>query len=165
MPDLTALLRTFDDPILKQVCEPIAPADAGPVVAALRGAMDELANAAVGLAAPQIGFAVRVIAVRQAKHLPVTIMLNPEITKFSSHLGSQNEGCLSYPKAEGWSGVAQVVRFKHITVKWTSPEGGEYKRKFVGYEARIIQHELDHLNGICLVGEAWRAARKETSLA
>lgn len=103
----------------------------------------------VGLAAPQIGVALRVLVYgfehsprypTQAS-VPVTVMVNPEIISKSEHLTSMYEGCLSLPNVRGL-----VPRHEWIEVRAYDQQGNSIQRKIEGFEARIIQHELDHLD-------------------
>lgn len=155
-PKVTAcMIRSFDDPILKQVC---VPGRGMGVVANLRSAMRQLKGKAVGLAAPQIGHAVRIIIIQPNRFSLPLVMINPEIIEHSPQREFGREGCLSYPGI-----FCQVERNFSVRVKWRQIVGGvsgleEVERLFTGFEARVIQHEIDHLDGICRVGDAWRAS-------
>ena len=103
----------------------------------------------VGLAAPQIGQSIRLF-VAELKPNPKEgergfkiALCNPEIVKTSDELVSDYEGCLSIP---GW--IAEVPRHSSVTVKGQTPEGKEVRIKADDYYARVLQHEIDHLNGI-----------------
>ncbi len=130
----------------------------------------------VGLAAPQIGVSLRIFLVRPVKNGPITVLINPEIIKFSQRKVSPNtkrgvyEGCLSIPHH-----YAPITRSASVTVKYqtlnNSPlsfpsleteglislregSGGELLEKtqvFSGFAAHVIQHEMDHLNGILFI--------------
>ena len=103
----------------------------------------------VGLAAPQVGVMRRLIAIHIAKDydddLPdgVTLTLvNPELVRFGGEqLG--DEGCLSIP---GW--VGEVKRYDRVTVRAQDLDGKEIRIKARNYLARVLQHEIDHLDGI-----------------
>lgn len=97
----------------------------------------------VGLAAPQIGKSVRIIAVG-SENDPI-IMVNPEITFTSKERTVANEGCLSLPGEEYKIERAKKIRFKYYTV-----DGKKIKAKAKGLFARVVQHEIDHLNGILI---------------
>jgi len=102
---------------------------------------------AVGLAAPQIGYQFRVIIVdvsakkkiKQHGHL---VLINPEITHWEG-MAKGREGCLSVPDYTG-----NVIRAKNIKLAAMSQDGEKLSFEMEGYEARAIQHELDHLDGI-----------------
>ncbi len=105
-----------------------------------------------GLAAPQIGILKRVCVVKKffpdpnnaENELESTfILINPEIITHSEALSLYWEGCLSIPDTYG-----QVERFKRIRVKALDVNGNEFIMKADDFFARVIQHEVDHLNGV-----------------
>ena len=98
----------------------------------------------IGLAAPQIGVAKRVIAV-EMKDGPY-ILINPKITKYSLEKEKAEEGCLSVPKRYG-----DVERSECIEYQGLLPNGNEVSEKAEGLFARVIQHEIDHLDGILFI--------------
>ncbi len=99
----------------------------------------------VGLAAPQIGESVRVlVAEYEDQHVA---FINPEIIKRSEEEILGTEGCLSIP---GYVGD-DVSRAASVTVKGRDPRGKEIRVKAEGWFARILQHEIDHLDGILYI--------------
>lgn len=98
----------------------------------------------VGLAAPQIGKNIRLIAIN-TKDGPI-IMANPKIIKKSLIKEWGQEGCLSIPGVFG-----QVKRHKKIECEYSDEAGEEKKIKAEGLMARVIQHEIDHLDGILFI--------------
>ncbi len=96
----------------------------------------------VGLAAPQVGKNIRVI-VALFNNKTIVPMVNPEITARSDELCIGEEGCLSLPGQWG-----NVRRFTEITVKYKTAKSDERTMKLADFNARIVQHEIDHLNGI-----------------
>ena len=109
-----------------------------------------LSQNGVGLAAPQVGVNLRVIVIQlmSAGKLvgPVQEMINPVITKSSADYVGYEEGCLSIP-GEYYS----IERPRTIDVKFQTLNG-RYKRWYLrGLEARVVQHEIDHLNGVLMV--------------
>lgn len=143
---MTYRLRTHHDPILRQRCEPVPPdADLG-FVQAMRELCQE--HHGIGLAAPQIGVALRVVLV---KHL---VMVNPVITWFGPVKRTEHEGCLSYPGVR-----TPVERSVRVKVTFENLRRERVERAFALLEARIVQHEVDHLDGVCRVRDAWRARR------
>lgn len=97
----------------------------------------------VGLAAPQIGVLKRVIVVLM--NTGFKVMINPVIFwKDIKSKYSTIEGCLSI------DGEHETKRFRKIKVKYTNEYGKDTIQEFVGYQAQIIQHEIDHLNGILI---------------
>jgi peptide deformylase len=94
-----------------------------------------------GLAAPQIGVPLRAIVTHiEGKTRAV---INPEIVEESEDEIEAEEGCLSIP---GWYGP--VLRKRAVTVRGLGPNGKSVKIKAEDFEARVFQHEIDHLNGI-----------------
>lgn len=93
----------------------------------------------VGMAANMIGEQKAIIAIVEGNR--ITAMLNPEVVKKSPKTYKTVEGCLSIP------GEREVERHDWIEVKYRDMDWHKEKRKFTGFEAEIIQHELDHLEG------------------
>lgn len=105
----------------------------------------------VGLAAPQIGESVRVLVAEYTdesrnEHHKVALV-NPEIVKASDEEEMGTEGCLSIP---GYVGD-NVPRALAVSVKARDPKGKEIRVKAEGWWARILQHEIDHLNGVLYI--------------
>lgn len=104
----------------------------------------------VGLAAPQVGVNKRLIVYNPTgdskRWLDETVLVNPKIVEFSDATDEETEGCLSFP---GMSG--DVIRSKWIKVEAFTPRGKRIKKKLKGWEARIFQHEYDHLDGIVYI--------------
>lgn len=110
----------------------------------------------VGLAAPQIGLPLRIIYTTQRKQTPkwlkyITdqIMINPEILMDSRTRNTDVEGCLSLPRLE-WD----VKRFDRIRVQFQDVYGKSIIKTYKWFDARIIQHEIDHLDGILFIDKA-----------
>lgn len=101
----------------------------------------------IGLAAPQVGKNIRIIAV-DTKNGPIC-MINPEITKKSIRKEWDEEGCLSVPGVYG-----KVKRHKKITCRFINKEGNLEKINANGLFARVIQHEVDHLDGVLFTDKA-----------
>lgn len=96
-----------------------------------------------GLAAPQIGYQQRVIVVRLTEgFIP---MINPKYIEKSGKYQNGKEGCLSRPPTI--KNQVNVKRYYRIKIKYTGPQGYEVIKKFRSFEARVIQHEIDHLDG------------------
>lgn len=111
----------------------------------------------VGLAAPQIGKGISMIATTQRKKMPSeknpekdflweTLLINPKILNISEEKQVSEEACLSLPKERGY-----VERAKRIEVEYLDLDGKIKQQKFSGFNACIIQHEIDHLNGILFI--------------
>jgi peptide deformylase len=101
----------------------------------------------LGLAAPQVGQSLRLCLVRLNKKM-VPIM-NPVIFWWSEEIEVAEEGCLSLPNV--WMNVPRPVS---IAVRYMDAKGEEQERKLSGLEARIVQHEADHLNGVLITDYA-----------
>lgn len=100
-----------------------------------------LANNGVGLAGNQIGLLKRIIVILVNGNPKV--MINPEIILMSDNKVTEDEGCLSFPDT-----FLPIERFESIRIKYRSLSGHPMLETYNGLEARIIQHELDHLEGI-----------------
>ena len=137
------------DPRLKVKCRPVAKVDAK--VARLMDDMLETMYAApgIGLAAPQVGVAQRVIVLDVAREdeKPAPLrMANPELVWVSDEDATYNEGCLSLPEH-----YADVVRPKAIRVRYLNHQNEIRELEAEGLLATCIQHEMDHLDGILFV--------------
>ena len=137
------------DPRLKVKCKPVAKVDAK--VARLMDYMLETMYAApgIGLAAPQVGVAQRVIVLDVAREdeKPAPLrMANPELIWVSDEDTTYNEGCLSLPEH-----YADVVRPKAIRVRYLDHQNEIRELEAEGLLATCIQHEMDHLDGILFV--------------
>jgi len=105
----------------------------------------------VGLAAPQIGVLKRVVVFGVDKcerypdvePIPRTVLINPVISAIGDVMEEDWEGCLSVPGMRG-----QVPRYKTIKYTGYNEEGHEISRTVEGFHARVVQHEVDHLDGI-----------------
>ena len=107
-------------------------------------------NKGVGLAAPQVGENIRIISTSQRdkkktkdKLLWTTIMINPKILDRSKEMILWEEACISLPNCTG-----MVKRHKAITVEFMDLKGKKQNKKYKEFNAVIIQHEIDHLDGI-----------------
>lgn len=144
-------ILVYPDSRLKQESVPVEffTAEFREFVAALEATM--LASpGCVGIAAPQIGSPVRVAIVDvSAKpkllHHGRLILVNPEITHWEGHVMGR-EGCLSVPDYTG-----NVLRAEKIALDYFDAEGVKHQLSTEGFEARAIQHELDHLDGVLFI--------------
>lgn len=130
--------------LLRTVCAPVKMVDdtTRQLIADMGEVM--LANNGIGLAAPQVGVTERIIVVHTKEG--VIPMINPEITKHSLTKETGEEGCLSIPDFFG-----PVKRYKKITVRFLDQDGENGQLEAVGLFARVIQHEIDHLNGVLFI--------------
>lgn len=145
------------DPCLKQRSQEVPPeAILGPDVQSIIDDMIVTMDAyqGVGLAAPQIGINLRIMCYGfehnprypNALPVPLTIFINPVILNRSQDIQTGFEGCLSLPPLRG-----EVPRYQWLEVKGYDRHGNEIIKKAEGFEARIIQHEIDHLDGIFFI--------------
>lgn len=140
------------DPVLRTPAEPVAPADlAG---AALRRLIEDMVETmrraeGVGLAAPQVGVAAQLFVYEAAdeeepaRAIPLHVVVNPMIEPQPGELVYDWEGCLSIPDLRGL-----VPRHPAVRVRGLDREGRPLDYVTRGFEARIVQHEFDHLNGV-----------------
>jgi peptide deformylase len=122
----------------------------------LANAMKEtmLERNGVGIAAPQIYISKRIIIVASrpnlrypdAPYMDEIVMLNPKILEQSDETVLGEEGCLSVPNERG-----SVARAESIKVQYFNLDGEKIIQDFSGFPARIVQHEIDHLNGVLFV--------------
>lgn len=99
----------------------------------------------IGLAAPQVNQPLRIIIVKPLPNKKPLALINPEIKKKSFSKETIEEGCLSLPNFS-----VPVKRYKKIVVEGLDINGQEIRIKAKGFLARIIQHEIDHLNGVLI---------------
>lgn len=93
----------------------------------------------VGLAAPQVGLNYKICVLKELPHL----LVNPELISVSEETTKEHEGCLSFPNL-----ILPVERHNSILLTFQNIKGEYITEHFSGFTARVIQHELDHLNGI-----------------
>ena len=112
----------------------------------------------IGIAAPQIGVSKRVLVYGINKPnprypdvglIPNTVIINPEIIWSSEDTSERCEGCLSVPNQR-----IPIERPNKIKLLYQNINGEKFEKDYEGFEARIIQHETDHLNGILIVDRA-----------
>lgn len=131
--------------ILRTPCTEVGPGDGLEVLRDLRDTLAATPNAA-GLAAPQIGRAIRAFVVKEGSG--ILSFLNPKITERSEQMDVAEEGCLSIPGFK-----TRVARSTEVTI---SHHLGTTSAK--GFRARVIQHEMDHLDGILITDHEARHA-------
>lgn len=135
-----------DNKILRAVSKPvrkIAPKKFGKFFADMRETMHD-ANG-IGLAAPQVSVNERVVVCyfnHGTDHELIVDMVNPEILERSDEMLVEEEGCLSLPGK-----FDKVARHEAVTMKYQDLKGHEHVLKLKGLNARIVQHEVDHLDG------------------
>ncbi len=155
-----AHVRKFGDPVLRTRARPVEVIDD-----ALRSEikrMGELMNDAlgVGLAATQVGVLHRLLVYRVQQQAPVSALINPEIEWHGHDEEIAEEGCLSLPAVS-----VEVERPVHVRVRGLNENGEEVLVEASGLEARVIQHEMDHLDGVLILDRTTREQRKEAMRA
>lgn len=155
-----AHVRKFGDPVLRTRARPVDRFDE-----ALRDQvqrMGELMTDAlgVGLAATQLGVLNRVLVYRVHQQAPFATLVNPEIEWSGRDEETMEEGCLSLPAVH-----VDVERSVHIRVQARNENGEPITIEASGLEARVIQHEVDHLDGVLVLDRISRQQRKEAMRA
>jgi peptide deformylase len=112
----------------------------------------------VGLAANQIGVLRRVFVYQIADEEPLVALVNPRIVTTSEELASDEEGCLSIGAA---SIVVEVERPAAVTIEAFSQTGEPLRVDVEGLAARVVQHELDHLNGVLIIDRTSPEQRRQ----
>ena len=154
------LVRKFGDPVLRAKALPVERFDAD--LAQEAESMGRLMHDAlgVGLAATQLGILHRMLVYQAYVDDPVTVLVNPEIEWRSDELEPGPEGCLSLPGVH-----VEVERHAAVRVRAQDVTGAEIEIDAEGLEARVIQHEIDHLDGILVLDRIDREARKDAMRA
>ncbi|MFO0704398.1 MAG: peptide deformylase [Candidatus Andersenbacteria bacterium] len=139
-------IRIGNDPVLRKVAAVVEHAELAPqqMQATIDALFETMESAdGLGLAAPQVGLSKRIVIVVQGKK--AICLVNPEFTPIGTERELGEEGCLSFPGLFG-----KVARFKRITVKALGRTGEPLNFTAEDMDARVIQHEIDHLNGVLL---------------
>jgi peptide deformylase len=150
------LVRKFGDPVLKTRALPVDRFDERLLAEVER--MGQLMNDAlgIGLAATQLGVMHRVLVYRVEPDAPVAALVNPVIEWLGEETEVLEEGCLSLPRV-----LVDVDRPIHTRVRAQDEHGDEIVIEATGLEARVIQHEIDHLDGVLILDRTSREQRKE----
>jgi peptide deformylase len=153
-----AQVRQYPDTVLRMRAKGIELPDES--VPALVERMTRLMEQAhgVGLAAPQVGVLRRVLVYQAVDETPVVALVNPRLTSSSEEKATGDEGCLSLGAA---SVIVPVERAESVRVEGFSPEGEPLVVEAEGLEARVLQHELDHLDGVLIIDRTTPEARRE----
>jgi len=142
---------TYPDARLKQVAEEVTSFDSK-LAEFIQNLEETMAAgpAGVGIAATQVGVMQRIVIVdvsnypkiKKAKHHGHLILVNPEIIDWQG-MKKGREGCMSVPDFTG-----NVIRAENIVLKALDENGNEHQYEMEGFEARAVQHEIDHLDGL-----------------
>ncbi|HEY8866894.1 MAG TPA: peptide deformylase [Solirubrobacteraceae bacterium] len=154
-----ALVRQFGDPVLKTRALPVERFDDDLRAEVLRMEAIMGDSLGVGLAAPQLGVMHRLLVYRVGD-APLAALANPEIEWHSDEGETMEEGCLSLPGVH-----VDVDRSIHVVLRGADERGEALRIEASGLEARVIQHEIDHLDGVLILDRASRDQRKEAMRA
>jgi peptide deformylase len=155
-----AHVRKFGDPVLRSKARPIEVFDD-----ALRDEISRMAalmhdSMGIGLAATQVGALRRLLVYRVEHDSPINVLINPELEWSGKEKEWMEEGCLSLPRVH-----VEVERPVHVRVRAQDAGGEPITIEASGLEARVIQHEMDHLDGVLILDRAPRDQRKEAMRA
>jgi peptide deformylase len=151
-----AFIRRYGDPVLKSRATEVDRFDdalqdqVSRMGAIMRDALG------VGLAAPQVGISQRLLVYQVGHEAPMVAVVNPEIEWSSEDEEELEEGCLSLPGVH-----IDIDRPIHVRVRAQDEHGDQRLIEASGLEARVLQHEIDHLNGVLILERGSREQRKE----
>ena len=150
-------IRQYPDSVLRMRANEVPELDESveQLVERMRRLMEEAVG--VGLAAPQVGILRRVVVYRAGDEAPFVAVVNPRVVETSDERVTDEEGCLSLAAA---TVVVDVERPAGVTVEGVSPRGEPVRIEADGLEARIIQHEVDHLDGTLIIDRATPEQRR-----
>ncbi len=151
------IVRQYPDAVLRVPANQVAPDD--PDLRALVERMKRVMNDAhgVGLAAPQIGVLKRLLVYRRVDEDDPIVLVNPELTELSDERETDTEGCLSLL---GGDLVVPVERSLRLVATGVDEHGEPVRIEAEGMEARVLQHEVDHLDGVLIIDRASKDDRR-----
>jgi peptide deformylase len=149
-------MRTYGDAVLRAKSERVTEREPDLETVCRDMAETMRAERGVGLAAPQVGISKRIAVINPEPDNEKTLLrlVNPRIVAVSEETETLEEGCLSVPGIRG-----EVARHVWVEVVYEDEKGVERKLKAEGLLARIVQHELDHLNGVLFIDRLSLAKR------
>ncbi len=148
-------IRQFGDPVLRTPAREVTEFD-DELAAEVQWMAQIMVDArGVGLAAPQVGALRRVLVYRVAEEGPTRVLVNPRVTRASDETETDQEGCLSIGEV-----LMDVPRAVSITVEAKDVDGTPLTLEADDYEARVIQHEMDHLDGILILDRTSKDQRR-----
>jgi peptide deformylase len=152
------LVRQFPDPALRNAATAVAEVD--DEVQRLAERMVDVMERAhgVGLAAPQLGILRRILVYRAGEDDDAKVLINPELVERSDETEVATEGCLSLLGGELQVPVARHLR---VRVAGRDASGEPVDLAAEGFEARVIQHEIDHLDGVLIFDRAEDQERRQ----
>jgi peptide deformylase len=151
-----SFIRRLGDPVLKSKATPVDRFDEAlhSQVQRMAGIMNDAIG--VGLAAPQLGVSQRVLVYRVGPDAQVIVLANPQVEWTSDESETLEEGCLSIPGIQ-----VDVERPVHVRVRARDEQGDDRLVEASGLEARVIQHEMDHLDGVLILDRTTREQRRD----
>jgi peptide deformylase len=154
------LVRKYGDPVLRSRALPVERFDAALADEVRR--MGQIMHEAlgIGLAATQVGVMHRVLVYRVDPEAPVAGLVNPQLEWASDEREPLEEGCLSLPGV-----LVEVERPIHVRVRALDERGEQQLIEASGLEARVLQHEMDHLDGVLILDRTSRDQRKQAMRA
>ena len=155
-----AFIRRLGDPVLRSSATQVDRFDDSlkGQVARMAGLMHDALG--LGLAAPQLGISQRLLVYRVGPDAPLVALANPEVEWSSREEETMEEGCLSLPGV-----TVDVDRAVHVRVRGRDEEGEERRVEASGLEARVILHEMDHLEGVLILDRTTREQRRDAMRA
>jgi peptide deformylase len=150
-----AQVRRLGDPILRTKARPVERFDGAlrDEVRRMQALMHDAMG--IGLAAPQVGISHRLLVYRVEPDSPIVALVNPQIEWSSRDEEIGEEGCLSLPLVH-----VDVERPIAVLVRARDERGDDVVIEAMGLEARVIQHEIDHLDGVLILDRTTREQRK-----
>jgi peptide deformylase len=149
-------VRKYGDPVLRSRALPVDRFDERLIDEARRMGQIMHDSLGIGLAATQVGVMHRVLVYRVEPDAPVAALVNPRLEWSSDETEVAEEGCLSLPGV-----LVEVERSIHVRVAGTDEHGDALTIEASGLEARVIQHEMDHLDGVLILDRTPRDQRKQ----
>ena len=151
-----ASVRTMGDPVLRTRALAVSRFDDE-----LRAQVDwmrEIMDGAVGigLAATQVGIVERILVYRVEQDSPIVAVINPQIEWRGEQIDTEEEGCLSIPGVQ-----VDVERNVHVRVGAVDETGSPFTIEASGLEARVLQHEIDHLDGVLMLDRTTREQKRD----
>lgn len=150
-----SLVVKYGDPVLRSAASPVTEFDDELAAESVRmiGLMRDAIG--VGLAATQLGVLRRMLVFQVGSEAEPTVLVNPEIEWLSEDEATAEEGCLSLPGV-----IVDVDRPLHVRARGVDVHGDPIWVEASGLEARVIQHEVDHLDGVLMIDRTERDQRK-----
>jgi peptide deformylase len=151
-----AHVRQMGDPVLRTKAVAVTAFDEDLRAQAdwMRGVMEGAQG--IGLAATQVGSLARMLVYQVEADSPATALVNPRLQWHGAELETREEGCLSIPGIR-----VDVERWVHVRVGGSDETGAPVTIEASGLEARVLQHEIDHLDGVLMLDHASRAQRRD----